>query len=215
METKATIPIPFLGIINENNCKGIKLNHKLFTQCSKPICDESNSYCLSCFNQSKLNAEEKPHYGNVYERLEKYRKNEPYQYNGILEEKYGNVLQKLKISKEKAIKELKNYSSDFPETLFDSNIKKRGRPKKQTTTTNNTNIETNNDQNKNIEKKDIINNEPKKRGRPKKNIKIENSIDDLYDEEVIVHVKQEIYNGNLIYVDKDGNKYDQQFNKFE
>ena len=33
IKTKNHIPLPFCGYINEKLCKGIKLNHGLYTQC--------------------------------------------------------------------------------------------------------------------------------------------------------------------------------------
>jgi hypothetical protein len=198
MSIKITIPLPFLGIINDNTCKGIKLNHRLFTQCTKNVCDNSTNYCEVCYNQCRLNPDNKPQYGNINERLIKYRNNENYTYNGIVEDKYGNILNKLKITKEKAIKELQKLNIVYDNDIFNTDIKKRGRPKKITSTPN--------DDNTTIIKKN--------RGRPRKNNN-NITIDDLYDETIHISVKQELFNNQLIYIDSNGNKYDTDFNLLE
>jgi len=196
MADKITIPLPFLGQINENKCKGIKVNYRLFTQCGADICNKSTEYCSSCYKQATINTDNIPMYGNIYKRLELYRINKPFIHNGIKEELYGNVLNKLKISKEKAIKELHNANLTFDESIFNTNIKQRGRPKKD----------------KNTEKTNTPN--KKQRGRPKKNV---NSlkIDDLYDETIHIDVELVNINNQEYYKDSNNNIYNLNFELIE
>ena len=60
----SSIPLPFCGIIYEDCCKGIKLNHSLYTQCqSKPV---NGDFCKVCYNQTLKNSSNKPTYGGNF-----------------------------------------------------------------------------------------------------------------------------------------------------
>lgn len=194
-QKKITIPIPFLGIVYINQCKGIRYNHKLFTQCGNIISDnDEQQYCHYCNNQAKLSVNNTPIYGNIYDRLTLYNENKLFFHNGIKEELYGNVLNKLKIPKEKVIKIFNEMNIKYSNDIFNTTSKNRGRPKKD------------------ISENNII--EKKPRGRPKKK-QCTLKLDDLYDIETIVNVKEIIINNNKYYQDSNNNIYNVNFEIIE
>jgi hypothetical protein len=158
---KATIPLPFCGKICEENCKTIRLNHGLYTQCTNLLEYEINDYgvCNTCNNQISKIANKKPTYGYVDDRLAKgddYR--DP---KGKAPVNYGNVMEKLNISRDEAEAEAKKQGYIIPEDQFEVKRAQRGRPKKDTTAVDTS--ESDNDSTKSDVKV-----EKKPRGRPKK-----------------------------------------------
>ena len=59
------IPRPWLGELNHVNCKALRVNHGLFTQCEM-IPGEGGKYCGTCVKNLR---EGEPQYGSVYDRL--------------------------------------------------------------------------------------------------------------------------------------------------
>jgi len=120
------IPLPFCGVIFDT-CVGIKLNHGLYTQClSKRT---SGDLCKVCYNQSVKNTSGKPTYGLIHERLDT-----PYMEfkdpKGKCVVNYGNVMEKLGISREQAEDIARKQGIIIPEEQFAVKKKTRGRPKK-------------------------------------------------------------------------------------
>ena len=123
----SSIPLPFCGYINERCCMGIKLNHSLYTQCqSKSV---NGEFCKVCYNQTQKNSSAKPTYGVISDRLVgdicDYR--DP---RGKKVVNYGNIMEKLNISKEMAEQEAQKQGVIIPELQFQVIRNQRGRPKK-------------------------------------------------------------------------------------
>ena len=130
---KISIPLPFCGKINETNCYAIRLNHGLYTQCTNIHSEEngSNPVCITCMRQLEKNSNKAPTYGYIRERIEKgegFR--DP---KGKSAVNYGNIMEKLKISRNEAESEAEKQGLTIPEKQFDVKKSQRGRPKKDTT----------------------------------------------------------------------------------
>ena len=144
--------LPWCGIVIEECCRGLKLNNGLHTQCNR-IC-EKGDYCMSCVKLMEKNGGSLP-YGSVDDRLK----------CGILDYvdpkgkatiPFANVMKKLNISKEEALKEAEKLGWIIPECHFEEKKGKRGRPSKaKDTSADDTASE-------------CSEGEKKKRGRPKK-----------------------------------------------
>lgn len=149
---KRSCVLPWCGIIDNECCRALKLNNGLHTQCNR-IC-EKGDYCMSCVKLIEKNGGSAP-YGNVDDRLK----------CGILDYvdpkgkatvPFANVMKKLNISKEEALKEAEKLGWSIPECHFEEKKGKRGRPSKaKDTSADDTASE-------------CSEGEKKKRGRPKK-----------------------------------------------
>ena len=160
---KTTIPLPFCGMINNANCNAIRLNHGLYTQCTNPHSEEnkSNPVCETCKKQVERNSNGAPTYGYISERIEKgdaFR--DP---KGKSPVNYGNIMEKLKISRSEAETEAANQGLTIPEKQFEVKRGQRGRPKKDTTAVDTSGSD---DETPKLENK---------RGRPKKEKKVVSS----------------------------------------
>ena len=144
--------LPFCGRIDEERCKGIKINYGLYTQCENNIFQKN--LCKTCHKQSEKNSDGKPNYGTIYERLDKNYKDK----NGKEPIKYSKFMEKMNITREMAEKEAEEQGLTIPEEEFEFKKTTRGRPKKSTSTTDTSDEES------------IA--EPKKRGRPPKEKKV-------------------------------------------
>lgn len=151
--SKPLIPLPFTGHVSEECCSGVRQNHGLLTQCHKSKSD-SNEYCSGCQKQADKNASGKPNSGSIEDRLAAFESGKEYRDpKGKAPVAYAKVMQKLKLSKEQVEEEAAKQKIDLPSDLFNAAIAKRGRPKKNSAVTSDTDSEKS---------------EPKRRGRPKK-----------------------------------------------
>ena len=128
--------LPWCNVIKAECCKGIRVNHGLYTQCK----NEAEDLCKSCSKGTICRVEDR----------EKFKD----EIHGKKIEKYGDVMKKLKISKEQAYEWARQEEIELKEEDLMESEKKRGRKKKEVDETE----------------------EKKKRGRPKK--EIESSIED-------------------------------------
>ena len=154
------ITLPFCGVKLEDCCEGIRLNHGLYTQCTNEITDEDNKLCKTCSNQKDKNSNGEPTYGYIDDRIklgDKFR--DP---KGKPPVNYGNVMDKLKITRDEAEREAANQGLTIPENEFTVKKSQRGRPKK-TTIANDTSGS--DDDNESVKKSESP---KKKQGRPKK-----------------------------------------------
>ena len=90
-------PLPFCGVKVNSWCRGVRLNHGLYSQCTQGAVTD-DGFCKTCQNQ--LEKKSQLTYGTIEERIaagDKYR--DP---KGKAATPYGNVMQKLNISKERA-----------------------------------------------------------------------------------------------------------------
>lgn len=131
---KPSVAIPFCGEIYHGRCSGIVVNHQLFTQCLRaPL--EDGEYCSSCV---KTICEEGgvPKNGHISTR---HLPN--FQCGDRSPVSYGNVMEKLKITRQQAEEAVAEFSAHFPsmngmtipEEQFEIVKKPRGRPKKEKT----------------------------------------------------------------------------------
>ena len=150
-ELKASCVLPWCGEVILGKCSALKLNSGLHTQCMKNCVEK---YCEPCRKLVDKNGGIAP-YGTVEDRLK----------CDILEYKdpkgkqtipYANVMKKLNINKEEALKEAEKLGWSIPECHFELKSSKRGRPKKDTSAED-TESEGGSESG-----------EKKKRGRPKK-----------------------------------------------
>lgn len=167
-EKNSRIPIPFCGVKIEGCCEGIRLNHKLYTQCTNDITEELNNHklCKTCYNQAEKSSNNEPTYGYIERRIKEgsnYRDQK-----GKPPVKYGNVMEKLKISRNEAEREAANQNLVIPEDEFEIKKSQRGRPKKNTIV---------NDSSGSEDDKSVKSDTAKKRGRPKKESKEIKSIE--------------------------------------
>ena len=151
-----TVVLPYCGSLNEDWCRGIRLNHGLMTQCMMSF-QVDNDYCSTCQNQAGKNVSGMPTYGRI-EGRDAADWRTP---GGKQPVSYGNVMEKLNISREIATREAAKLGLTIPEEQFSKREAQRGRPsKKKGATTSDT------------ESEDGKPKEKKKRGRPKKDKKV-------------------------------------------
>ena len=157
-EKGSKIPMPFVGVMIKGCCEGIRLNHGLYTQCQNKELSihKDKMLCKTCKNQTEKNSNGETTYGYIQDRIrlgKDYR--DP---KGKEAVKYGNVLEKLKISRKEAEEEAKKLGIEINEEEFEVKKSQRGRPKKDTTA-----VDTSSEEGSEISEK------PKRgRGRPKK-----------------------------------------------
>ena len=150
---KPEVPLPFTGLIQENCCHGLKQNHGLLTQCHK-MPSGSGDYCQGCQKQADKNASGKPNSGSIEDRMAAFEGGKEYRDpKGKAPVAYVKVMQKLKLTEEQVQAEALRHNIELPAELFNAQVAKRGRPKKNPVVTSDTESESS---------------EPKKRGRPKK-----------------------------------------------
>jgi hypothetical protein len=173
-ESKSKMVLPFCGSKCLENCSAIRLNHGLYTQCTNSETEEKDGYsmCKTCIKQTEKNSNGKPTYGYISDRVElgaDFR--DPKGKEPVL---YGNIMEKLNISREDAIKEAEKQGLTIPEEQFEVKKAKRGRPKKEVVTvdTSDSDTEETKEKPKDVTKektKEKPKDEPKSaRGRPKK-----------------------------------------------
>lgn len=131
-----SIPLPFCGVVEEEWCKGVRLNHGLHTQCVQT--PYSNGLCKTCMTQTKKNKSGDPTYGRIESRLLHIEKGEKYNSwrdpAGKLVTPYNKVMQKLGISRLEAEKEAESLGWKIPEEHFDETVRTAGRPRNSTVT---------------------------------------------------------------------------------
>ena len=121
----ATIVLPFCGIINRENCYAMKKNHGLYTQCKKKK-KKGCEYCAICMEAARNSPTEKPPQGDIRERDGLKAENK---LPGLIP--YANIMSKLNITKQEAIKQASRCGWEIPEEEWIEVKKRRGRPKKK------------------------------------------------------------------------------------
>ena len=151
-KVKSKYPMPFVGVVDEENCCGIKFNGGLHTQCDAK--KKNGDYCGRCHKQTEKNANGKPSYGDIRDRLScgllEYR--DP---KGKMTVPLANVMKKKGWSREEVEEEAKRMGVEIPDEHWVERKSSRGRPKKVAVS--------------DTESESVISEKPKKRrGRPKK-----------------------------------------------
>ena len=122
--------IPFCGVVNEQWCCGARVNHGLYTQCTKARL-EGEDFCKVCLKQSENSASGKPNGGDIRERVQlgdAWR--DP---KGKAPITFATLLSKPKfsgLSWESAETECARFGWTIPESERVASVTKRGRPKK-------------------------------------------------------------------------------------
>ena len=154
---KPKVLLPYCDKVNEETCFGVKKNHQLFTQCTN-LKESEKDLCKTCGKKDLQ-------FGTIQERSVVSKEEFETTYK-VKIANYGNVMQKLKIEKEDALKEAERLGLTIPEDQFEVTKPNRGRPKKSVIVSDSDEEE-----------------KPKKsRGRPKKEKKLVSSLnpgDDL------------------------------------
>ena len=123
---RASVPLPYVGVVDSSRCFGIKLNHGLHTQCETK-CDEE--WCDKCMKQAVKNASGKPNYGDIRDR----KKCDLLEFRDAKGKKtmpYANVVKKMGLDMELCLREAEKFGVKIPEEHLKLAVSKRGRPKK-------------------------------------------------------------------------------------
>jgi hypothetical protein len=126
---KPTVILPFCGDIQDDWCKGVKLNHGLHSQCTNGEGKE-DIYCKTCRKHADNSATGKPPYGDINDRSKftvDYR--DP---KGKLTVPYANVAEKLGINLETANAAAATLGWTIPAEQLVKRVSKKGRPAKST-----------------------------------------------------------------------------------
>ena len=126
-KTVSRIPLPYCGKIEESWCKGVRLNHGLYSQCQKPR--TKTGYCTAC--QKQIDSKGRLTYGTIHERAKCENPLDYKDHKGKQVVPYGNVMQKLNISREKVEALAKELGWEIPEEQFQIRTLKKGRPRKE------------------------------------------------------------------------------------
>ena len=131
-KTLSKIPMPFTGVMCVENCNAIRLNHGLYTQCTNEHNISKNGYdlCKTCVKQTEKNSNEKPTYGYIQDRIE--LGDEFKDPKGKSPIQYGNIMEKLNISRKDVEEEAERLGLKLNEKMFEVKKSQRGRPKKST-----------------------------------------------------------------------------------
>lgn len=131
-KTLSKIPMPFTGVMCSSNCNGIRLNHGLYTQCTNEHTVSKNGYdlCKTCAKQREKNSNGKPTYGYIQDRIE--LGDEFKDPKGKSPVSYGNIMEKLNISRKDVEEEAEKLGLKLSEKMFEVKKSQRGRPKKST-----------------------------------------------------------------------------------
>jgi hypothetical protein len=155
-----SIPLPFTGEINKSWCLGMKKSHGLYNQCTGKRINER--LCNKCQKEEEKLGKVKE--GYIEERLTC----DLMDYKDV--KSYGSVLEKLKITKEKALEEAARFNVVIPEEQFETKKTQRGRPTKEVKVSTQLKEVVLKQEKKEENTPEGLGdvNPPKKRGRPKK-----------------------------------------------
>ena len=168
--------IPFCGTVNDEWCCGARVNHGLYTQCTKARV-AGEDYCKVCQKQSDNSASGKPNGGDIRERVAQGAEwRDP---KGKLPITFATLLTKPKFSAltiESAETECARFGWTIPESERVASATKRGRPKKV--------VEVSDTDSEDGDK-------PKrKRGRPKKQPAKKQELSDLIKQQALAAVAE-------------------------
>ena len=129
-----SIPLPFCGVVNEDWCRGVRLNHGLHTQCTQSPGLGPHKLCKTCAGQAAKNGTEQPTYGRIEDRVKHVKSGMEYNTwrdpNGKLVIPYSKIMTKLGITRSDAEAEAKKFGWNISEQHFVVTERSVGRPKK-------------------------------------------------------------------------------------
>ena len=140
-------PLPFTGVVRDEDCLGVKFNHGLYTQCWNV--QEEGNLCKGCHKQSKGGEPELGFIGARMLKGDDWRDNK-----GRAPVHYTRVMKKQKLSRDQVMEEAVKFNININEEHFEAPEVKRGRPKKEVSDT------------------DSERSAKRPRGRPKKEAKV-------------------------------------------
>ena len=176
---KKSIPVPFSGVKCSRWCEGIRLNHGLYTQCSNDKEKEIEGHwvCSTCEKQILKNSNRMPTYGYIDDRIMKGKDfRDP---KGKEPVNYGNIMEKLNITREEAEREAASQGIIIPEDQFEVKKARRGRPRRDTSA-----VDTSGSEDEKAKSE-------KKRGRPKKEKEVVSSSSDSMIKELVKSANEE------------------------
>ena len=125
------VVIPWCGVVRDECCKGLRLNHGLHTQCNM-LPGKSGDFCKTCQKQADSNANGAPDYGSTMMReaagLDEYR--DP---KGKRSVAYTSVMKRLGITREAAEAAAAKLGQTIPEVCFQERVVVRARAKSAAT----------------------------------------------------------------------------------
>ena len=126
---RVSVLLPFVGVVRDECCRGIKNAYGLHIQCEKGADGSDGVYCSKCQSEADKSASGKPKYGDIMDRLScgllEFR-----DANGKRTVPYANVVKKLGLSKEVCLAEAEKMGVVIPAEHWVLRVAKRGRPKK-------------------------------------------------------------------------------------
>lgn len=159
-----SIPLPFCGVVNEDWCRGVRLNHGLHTQCTQSAGCGAHQLCKTCGGQAAKNETEEPTYGRIEDRVQHVNSGAEYNSwrdpSGKIVTPYTKIMTKLGITRSDAEAEAVKFGWTISEQHFVVTKRSAGRPKKSTATSDTES-----------ENGEMV---PKRRGRPRKERIVEN-----------------------------------------
>ena len=176
---KKSIPMPFCGVKYSRCCEGIRLNHGLYTQCMNEQEGEIDGHmvCSTCEKQILKNSNRMPTYGYIDDRIMKGKEFRDPKGKGPVN--YGNIMEKLNITREEVEREAAAQGITITEEEFEVKKARRGRPKKDTSAVDTSGSE------------DEKPKSEKKRGRPKKEKEVVSSSSDSMIKELVKSANEE------------------------
>jgi hypothetical protein len=122
MERRREIPIPYMGVIKDYWCDGMKVNGGLYNQC-KRMKDRGKRYCKECDEEARMNGG-KLKEGEIIER-KNWKEGKDGEGKKLVS--YLSVLDARGIAREEAEDEARKYGIEIPEEYFEKRIKVRGK----------------------------------------------------------------------------------------
>ena len=126
---KPSVPLPFVGKVKEEWCKGIRPNYGLYGQCTNAPLSDSAHYCKTCQGQADKTANGKPKCGDIRDRAEfQGDQLEWVSADGKQVLPFANVAEKRNIDIDVAKTEMnKFFEQDIPADQMEKRVMKRGR----------------------------------------------------------------------------------------
>ncbi len=124
---KPLLPLPYDGVLREENCYGLEMNGGLMTQCwSSKL--EGDVYCKRCRTQASKNESGKPSVGDIRDRMQVEALKYKHPKTGRQVLPYINVMKKKNITLEEAEMEAEKYGVKIEAEQLEEREQKRGRP---------------------------------------------------------------------------------------
>jgi hypothetical protein len=121
------MPLPYDGVMREENCYGLEMNGGLMSQCWSSKLN-GDVYCKRCRTQASKNESGKPSVGDIRDRIKVSALEYKHPKTGRQVVPYINVMKKKNITLEEAEEEAKKYGVNIEAEQLEEREQKRGRP---------------------------------------------------------------------------------------